>query len=57
MIIEATSFGGVHTSGERRARWGSDDIAEGFVRFSVGIEDTDDVLSAVSAGLDAALRS
>jgi cystathionine gamma-lyase len=56
MIIEATSFGGVHTSGERRARWGSDDIAEGFVRFSVGIEDTDDVLAAVSAGLDAAVR-
>lgn len=55
-IIEATSFGGVHSSGERRARWGTDDIAEGFVRFSVGIEDTEDVLAAVSTGLDAALR-
>src|SRR4051794_13065325 len=54
LIIEATSFGGVHTSGERRARWGADDIHEGFVRFSVGIEDTDDILAAVSSALDAA---
>jgi cystathionine gamma-lyase len=56
LIIEATSFGGVHTSGERRARWSSDDIAEGFVRFSCGIEDTEDLLAAVGTGLDAALR-
>lgn len=54
-IIEATSFGGVHSSGERRARWGADDIAEGFVRFSCGVEDTDDLVRAVSAALDAAL--
>lgn len=53
-IIEATSFGGVHTSGERRARWGSDDVADGFVRFSVGIEDTEDLLAAVAGALDAA---
>ena len=56
LIIEATSFGGVHTSGERRARWGGDDIAEGFVRFSVGIEDTADVLAEVTRALDAASR-
>ena len=54
LIIEATSFGGVHTSGERRARWGSDDIHEGFVRFSVGIEDTADLLAEVARALDAA---
>jgi cystathionine gamma-lyase len=54
MIIEATSFGGVHTSGERRARWGSDDIAEGFIRFSCGIEDTADLLAEVTRALDAA---
>jgi len=54
MIIEATSFGGVHTSGERRARWGADDIHEGFVRFSVGIEDTADLLDEVTRALDAA---
>ena len=55
LIIEATSFGGVHTSGERRARWGADDIAEGFVRFSCGIEDTADVLDEVGRALDATL--
>lgn len=54
LIIEATSFGGVHTSGERRVRWGADDIAEGFVRFSCGIEDTADVLGEVGRALDAA---
>jgi Cystathionine beta-lyases/cystathionine gamma-synthases len=56
VIIEATSFGGVHTSGERRARWGTDDIAEGFIRFSCGIEDTADVLAEVTKALDAASR-
>ena len=54
LIIEATSFGGVHTSGERRGRWGADDIAEGFVRFSCGIEDTEDLVAEVSRALDAA---
>lgn len=54
MIIEATSFGGVHTSGERRARWGADAVHEGFVRFSCGIEDTADVLAEVGRALDAA---
>ena len=29
MILEATRFGGVHTSGERRARWGADDDPRG----------------------------
>ncbi len=56
LIAEATSFGGVHTSGERRARWGTDDIAEGFIRLSVGIEDTGDLLTAVAVALDAAVR-
>lgn len=56
MIIEATSFGGVHTSGERRARWGADEIAEGFIRFSCGIEDTADLLGEVTRVLDAASR-
>ncbi len=33
----ATSFGGIHSSAERRARWG-DAVAPGFVRLSVGCE-------------------
>ncbi|MCC7280872.1 MAG: cystathionine gamma-lyase [Acetobacteraceae bacterium] len=38
-MAESTSFGGVHSSGERRARWG-DAVAPGFVRLSLGIEPT-----------------
>jgi cystathionine gamma-lyase len=36
-ILPATSFGGVHTSAERRARWG-DRVPAGFIRLSIGIE-------------------
>jgi cystathionine gamma-lyase len=52
LVIEATSFGGLHSSAERRARWGTDEIAEGFIRFSCGIEDTADLLADVGRGLD-----
>jgi cystathionine gamma-lyase len=51
-VMEATSFGGLHSSAERRARWGTDDVAEGFIRFSCGIEDTPDLLADVARGLD-----
>ncbi|HYF27296.1 MAG TPA: PLP-dependent transferase, partial [Baekduia sp.] len=54
LVAEATSFGGVHTSAERRARWGADDVAPGFVRLSCGIEDPDDLVRDVRAALDAA---
>ena len=54
LVNDATSFGGVHTSAERRARWGSDDIAEGFIRLSVGCEDRADVIADVEQALDAA---
>lgn len=56
LVTEATSFGGVHTSAERRARWGTDAVSEGFIRFSVGIEDCGDVLADVTQALDAATR-
>jgi cystathionine gamma-lyase len=54
LVDEATSFGGVHTTAERRARWGTDDVPEGFVRFSAGIETTEDLLADVARGLEAA---
>ena len=54
LVIEATSFGGVHTSAERRGRWGTDDVGEGFIRFSAGIEDTEDLLADVTRALRAA---
>lgn len=51
LVVPATSFGGVHTSAERRARWG-DAVADGFVRLSVGCEPTE----ALWADLEEALR-
>jgi cystathionine gamma-lyase len=57
LVREATSFGGVHSSAERRARWGGDAISEGFVRFSVGCEYTEDIISDVGSALDRSSRS
>jgi len=54
LVAEATSFGGVHSTAERRGRWPADAVAPGFVRFSVGIEATQDVVLDVLAALDAA---
>ena len=54
MAAEATSFGGVHSSAERRARWGGDPVSPGLIRLSVGCEDADDVLADVAQALDAA---
>lgn len=54
LIAEATSFGGVHSSAERRARWGYGDAPEGWIRLSAGIEDAADLLADVSRALDAA---
>jgi cystathionine gamma-lyase len=53
LVAEATSFGGVHSSAERRLRWGMDDVSPGFIRLSVGIEDAGDLLADVGAALDA----
>jgi cystathionine gamma-lyase len=53
LIFAATSFGGVHTTADRRAQWG-DDTAPGFVRLSCGIEGTDDLLADLTAALDRA---
>jgi cystathionine gamma-lyase len=54
LVREATSFGGVHSTAERRARWGGDVIGEGFIRFSVGCENVDDIIADVAAALRAA---
>ena len=52
LVTEATSFGGLHSTAERRARWGTDDVAEGWIRFSAGIEDTEDLVADVAGALD-----
>ena len=53
IVREATSFGGVHSTAERRRRWGGDDISEGFVRFSTGCEAAEDILDDVDRALRA----
>lgn len=52
LLVAATSFGGIHTAIDRRARWG-DPVAEGFARIALGIEDTDDLLADVERALSA----
>lgn len=51
LVWEATSFGGVHTTAERRGRWGGDDVPEGFIRLSVGCEDAQDLIDDLSQAL------
>lgn len=51
LVAEATSFGGAHSTAERRARWGIEPVSEGFIRFSCGIEDTGDLVADVLAAL------
>lgn len=55
LIQPATSFGGVHTSAERRARWG-DAVDPGFVRLSVGCEPVEPLWEAIAGALEAAGR-
>jgi cystathionine gamma-lyase len=43
----------VHTTAERRARWGGDQVAEGFIRLSVGCEDAQDLVEDLGQSLDA----
>jgi cystathionine gamma-lyase len=52
LVLSATSFGGLHTTADRRAQWG-DAVPDGFVRLSAGCEDTDDLVDDVRAALDA----
>lgn len=52
-ILSSTSFGGVHSTAERRARWG-DAVAPGFVRLSVGCEPEGPLCDAVLRALDEA---
>ncbi|WP_189131522.1 cystathionine gamma-lyase [Wenjunlia tyrosinilytica] len=57
LVGEATSFGGVRSTAERRGRWGGDAVAPGFVRFSVGVEDPGDLVADVRQALDTAART
>ncbi len=52
LLRPATSFGGVHSSAERRARWG-DDVDPAFIRLSVGCEPVEELWQAIEASLNA----
>ncbi|MBT2402769.1 MULTISPECIES: cystathionine gamma-lyase [unclassified Streptomyces] len=54
LVEDATSFGGVRSTAERRGRWGGDAVPEGFIRFSAGAEDTEDLVEDVLRALDSA---
>jgi cystathionine gamma-lyase len=53
LLVEATSFGGIVSSAERRARWGHDAVSEGFIRLSAGCEDLEDLLADLDQALNA----
>jgi len=52
LFVPATSFGGVHSSADRRERWG-DAVPEGFLRLSIGCEPTTPLIEHVERGLAA----
>ncbi|MDX3576518.1 cystathionine gamma-lyase [Streptomyces sp. FL07-04A] len=56
LVDDATSFGGVRSTAERRGRWGGDAVPEGFIRLSVGAEDTEDLVADVLRALEVSAR-
>ncbi|GAA2838687.1 cystathionine gamma-lyase [Crossiella cryophila] len=55
LVSATTSFGGLHTTADRRAQWG-DAVPEGFVRLSAGCEDTADLVTDIVVALETAVR-
>lgn len=55
LVAIATSFGGLHSSADRRAQFG-DPVPPGLIRLSCGCEDAADLIADLRAGLDAAMR-
>jgi cystathionine gamma-lyase len=53
LVTEATSFGGIVTTAERRARWGGDAVSDGFIRMSAGCEAAEDLIADIAQALDA----
>ncbi|GGS87981.1 cystathionine gamma-lyase [Streptomyces chromofuscus] len=56
LVDDATSFGGVRSTAERRGRWGGDAVPEGFIRLSVGAEDPEDLVADVLRALHESAR-
>ena len=53
LVRAATSFGGVESSWERRARWASETAPAGLIRMSVGLEPLEDLAADVERALGA----
>ncbi|MDO9408060.1 PLP-dependent transferase, partial [Patulibacter sp.] len=56
LVSEATSFGGLHSTAERRDRFGDGQVGPGYVRFSAGLETPADVVADLMRALDVAGR-
>jgi cystathionine gamma-synthase len=56
LITNATSLGGVESIWERRRRWATESltIPESLIRFSVGIENVDDLWADIESAFVAA---
>jgi cystathionine gamma-synthase len=53
LIVPATSFGGVESMWERRARWSGETAPETLIRMSAGIEPLEDLLADLTTALEA----
>jgi cystathionine gamma-synthase len=51
LIVPATSFGGVESTWERRARWASETAPAGLIRLSVGVEPATDLITDIDHAL------
>ncbi len=54
LVTDATSFGGISTTAERRAKWGGDDVPPGFIRMSAGCEAAEDLIEDIAQALEVA---
>jgi cystathionine beta-lyase/cystathionine gamma-synthase len=51
LILPATSFGGVESTWERRARWTAETAPAGLIRLSVGVEPAADLIADIDSAL------
>jgi cystathionine beta-lyase/cystathionine gamma-synthase len=56
LIVPATSFGGVESSWERRARWPAETAPATLIRMSCGIEPAADLIADLTSALEAGAR-
>ena len=52
LILPATSFGGVESTWERRARWPAETAPPGLIRLSVGVEPVADLITDIDQALE-----